>query len=373
MADERVLLVDDDPSLLSALRRQIGRKFAVSTATGGVEALEMLAEQGPFAVAVSDMRMPGMTGVQLFAEMERHFPDVVRIMLTGNSDQETAVAAVNAGHVFRFLNKPVPAEALCAVIESGLQQYRLVQTERELVRHAKITAAALEREKQAHKAQRDFVAMVSHEFRTPLAIIDSAIEILCGPYQLDPDKIAKRLNQIREQVKRMTELMDSTLSISRLEAGAVTVQKEPIDLKAFLQKIGDRQIQAARGTHQIRYDLEMVPAQFLGDAKLLDACFGNIISNAIKYSPGKEQIFIRGQLDGDYITVQVIDFGVGIPADEIPKLYDRFFRASTATGIAGSGIGLHIVRQFIHLHGGRVAIDSKVGAGTRVSVSLPTH
>lgn len=371
MADERVLLVDDDPSLLSALRRQIGRKFAISTATGGIEALQLLAEKGPFAVTVSDMRMPGMTGVQLFAEMERKYPEVVRIMLTGNSDQETAVAAVNAGHVFRFLNKPVPTDALSAAIESGLQHYKLVQAEKELVRQATITAAALERETQANKAQRDFVAMVSHEFRTPLAIIDSAIEVLCGPYHLEPDKITKRLTQIRDQVKRMSELMDSTLSISRLEAGAVAVNKEPIALKEFLQKIGERQIQATKGSHQIRYELDTIPPIISGDAQLLDHCFGNIISNAIKYSPGKDQIFIRGQLDGDWIKIQVVDFGVGIPNDEIPKLFDRFFRASTATGITGSGIGLHVVQRFVQLHGGRVAIESKVGIGTLVSVYLP--
>lgn len=121
---ERILLVDDEPGLLSGLRRRLRGQYAVDVAGSGMEALARVREQGPYAVVVSDMRMPGMDGAELLEQVARHAPDTVRIMLTGNSDQQTAVDAVNRGRVFRFLNKPCPPGALELALDEGLAAYR---------------------------------------------------------------------------------------------------------------------------------------------------------------------------------------------------------------------------------------------------------
>lgn len=130
---ERVLFVDDDRAILTAYRRQLSRRFDMVLAGSGTEALEQLAISGPFAVIVSDMRMPGMDGVQLLEEMRRRAPETIRIMLTGNSEQKTAAQAVNQGQVFRFLNKPCMPEALAEAIEAGLALHALKVSERELL------------------------------------------------------------------------------------------------------------------------------------------------------------------------------------------------------------------------------------------------
>ena len=131
--NEKILFVDDDTNLLAAVERNLRQRFSLVTATGGEAGLAKMDGDGPFAVIVADMQMPGMNGVQLLAEVQKRYPETVRLMLTGNADQHTAVEAVNRGHVFQFLNKPCPMEMLTFAIQAGLKQYRLITAERELL------------------------------------------------------------------------------------------------------------------------------------------------------------------------------------------------------------------------------------------------
>ena len=130
---ENVLFIDDDENLLAGFRRSLRKAFHVTTAQGGPEALELLRQGRQFAVIVVDMRMPGMDGLQVLAEVEKLSPNSVRIMLTGNADLETAVNAVNEGHVFRYLNKPCSRERLQKTVQAGIEQYRLVVAEKQLL------------------------------------------------------------------------------------------------------------------------------------------------------------------------------------------------------------------------------------------------
>ena len=130
---KKVLFVDDEPNVLQSIRRSLRKQFDLDTAGGGEEALEMMASNGTYAVVVSDMRMPGMNGVELLSAAKKRWPDTVRIMLTGNADQQTAVDAVNHGDVFRFLNKPCEAEDLAQAVNVGFRQHELITAEKELL------------------------------------------------------------------------------------------------------------------------------------------------------------------------------------------------------------------------------------------------
>lgn len=130
---ERILLVDDERKVLHALLRQLGEHFDIATAASGADALKMISSDGPFAVIVSDMRMPGMDGVEFLAAARECAPDSVRVMLTGNADQQTAIEAVNEGQIFRFLTKPCAPEALSNALQASLSQYRLIIAEKELL------------------------------------------------------------------------------------------------------------------------------------------------------------------------------------------------------------------------------------------------
>lgn len=130
---EKILCVDDEANVLAGFQRSLRKQFQLETAPGGEAALAMLEKGGAFAVIVSDMRMPGLTGLQLLQRVKQRWPDTVRVMLTGNADQQTAMDAVNEGSIFRFLTKPCPPERLAATLTAALEQHRLITAERELL------------------------------------------------------------------------------------------------------------------------------------------------------------------------------------------------------------------------------------------------
>lgn len=133
MTGERVLFVDDEPSVLDGIRRTLRKQLDIHTATGGAEGLAVMQAAGPFALVVSDMRMPGMSGTQFLAKVRQQAPDTVRMILSGQADFQATIAAVNEGHIYRFLSKPCPADQLLAAIADGLNQHRLITAEKVLL------------------------------------------------------------------------------------------------------------------------------------------------------------------------------------------------------------------------------------------------
>jgi CheY-like chemotaxis protein len=130
---EKILLVDDDNSVLDGYRRSLSREFVLETALGGQQALQLATDSGPYAVVVSDVRMPGMDGIQVLSKIKALSPDTIRVMLTGNADMETAINAINEGSIFRFLNKPCSKEVMAKTLTAAMVQYRLVNAEKQLL------------------------------------------------------------------------------------------------------------------------------------------------------------------------------------------------------------------------------------------------
>lgn len=230
---------------------------------------------------------------------------------------------------------------------------------------------ALEKEREYNALHRDFVSMVSHEFRTPVAIIDGAAQRIIRKAGKDTsEQLQERAAKIRGAVSRIIELIDSTLSLSRLEAGSIELEIEDVDIGALLREVCQRQQEIAE-QHDISLIIANLPPLMRVDAKRIDQVFTNLLSNAVKYAANRPQIDVKAGTVGGKVVVSVRDRGIGIPKQEQPKLFEKFFRASTSTGIPGTGIGLHLVKHLVELHGGQVTIDSIEGAGTTVSVTLP--
>jgi YesN/AraC family two-component response regulator len=143
---EKILFVDDEPPVLEGLQRLLRREFAVSTAVGGHEGLASIEANGPYAVVISDMRMPEMNGVEFLAQVRERAPDSVRMLLTGHTDFEAAIAAVNRGNIFRYLTKPCEKMALMEAIQSGVEHYKTAAAQRELLQKARATEHGPERE-----------------------------------------------------------------------------------------------------------------------------------------------------------------------------------------------------------------------------------
>jgi len=263
-------------------------------------------------------------------------------------------------------------------IEKDLADYRehleeLVEERTQEIERQKVQVEdALNRERELSGLQRQFVAMVSHEFRTPLAIIDgNAQRLLRRMEKATPERLQKTLTTIRISVSRLVELMESVLSAARLESGQIEMAPSAMAPACLIQDVSGSYAELHQD-RRIMLDLDGIPDQIIADEKLVRQIISNIVSNAIKYSPGEGQIWIGGSVDeADRAVISVRDEGVGIPEVEQEKLFERFFRASTSTGIAGSGIGLHLAFHLAQLHGGLIDFESAEGVGTTFFIRLP--
>jgi len=241
----------------------------------------------------------------------------------------------------------------------------------ELKRGERALNAALVQQRRANDLQRQFVSMVSHEFRTPLSIIDGAAQrILRRCDVIEKAELEDRLQTIRGTVAKLSALVGTLLESARAEQGETKFRPETLDLFALVSRCVRTQQEIAPA-HRIRLSTTNLGASFYGDPQLLEQILTNLLSNAIKYSPQGGPVEITITERSTRVEIIVRDHGVGIPEAELPRLFDRFFRASTSAGIAGTGLGLHIVRQFVQCHGGTIRVESREGQGTSVIVKLP--
>ena len=254
--------------------------------------------------------------------------------------------------------------SVVTVVITGVMVYYRVRLEQTL-------AEALAREKSASATQRAFVSMVSHEFRTPLTIIDAeAYRLTRIKDTISPDDIEKRAKSIRSSVTRMINLIEGVLYSARAQENKIVCNIERVNLRSLVRLVCHEQGRVASG-YQIECDIADLPAMIKGDGNLLTYVFDNLVQNAIKYSPEGTTIRVVGRLDGNRAVVEVHDQGIGVPADDLPKLFEPYFRARNASGMPGSGVGLYIVRTFVGLHGGEVVVESTLGQGSVFTVMLP--
>ncbi|MBL8700853.1 MAG: PAS-domain containing protein [Alphaproteobacteria bacterium] len=232
-------------------------------------------------------------------------------------------------------------------------------------------AEAMDRERDLAAQQRRFVSIVAHEFRTPLTIIDGAAQrVARSGAQAGSDDVKTRVEKIRGAVSRMSLLIDTMLNSARLDAGTIEPIFASLDIVALLRTVVARQEGVAPG-FDIVVESDNACVEIRADARLLDQVFTNLVANAIKYSGESRRIEIAVARTVSGVRVFVRDFGIGVPEDEVGRLFVRFFRASTAKALPGTGIGLNLVKELVQLHGGSVAVESRVGAGTCFAVDLP--
>lgn len=230
--------------------------------------------------------------------------------------------------------------------------------------------AALEHEREVSRLHRTFTSVVSHQFRTPLSIIDaSAQRILRRGADTTPDELASRIGKIRNACQRLTRLMESTLNAARLEQGEIAFHARSFDLHKLIDDVCESQPDEDQA--RISRSLDGLPRNILADVTLLEQAVQNLLSNALKYSPPDSSVTISGALQNGKVLIAVEDSGVGIPADEIGSVTQRFFRARTADGISGTGIGLNFVSQIMALHQGRLDIRSIEGEGSTFTLVFP--
>ena len=230
---------------------------------------------------------------------------------------------------------------------------------------------ALEQEKRLSALQRSFVSMASHEFRTPLAIIDGNAPRMEKRFnKMTEDDISTRIKKIRKAVKRMASLMESTLDAAKMEAGTIEITPVPTDVRSLLTECCEAQREIA-AKYKIVLNETGLPDCIIADPKALTQVFSNLLSNAIKYSPDADRIEIRSWQDANDVFISVRDYGLGMDEDDLKKLFIRYFRAKTSVGIAGTGIGLNLVKMLVEGHEGEITVTSVEKEGSEFIIRLP--
>jgi PAS domain S-box-containing protein len=247
----------------------------------------------------------------------------------------------------------------------GIDITQRKQAEAELLR-------TLAREKELGSLRSNFVSMVSHEFRTPLGIIQSSAEILEGYLdQLEPAERREHLESIRKNTRRMAGLMEEVLLIGSIDAGRMDFKPGPFDPGAFIRRLVDEVSSATDRRCPIELSLTRVPAEGQGDERLLRHIFTNLLTNAVKYSEAGRPVRFEVACHGTELIATIRDRGIGIPEADQEWLFNAFHRGRNVGERPGTGLGLVIVKRCVDLHGGRIKVDSKPGEGTVVTVRLP--
>jgi two-component system OmpR family sensor kinase len=223
--------------------------------------------------------------------------------------------------------------------------------------------------------QRNFVSMASHEFRSPLAIIDGhAQRLISMKDRLSADELAERARKIRNAARRMTELIDNLLGSARLIDGRTDLWFNPtrVDLTTLLRELCQQQRELTPNARILDPSQQQQhPLAVRGDPVLLCQVFGNLLSNAVKYSRDGELVRVSAAAEDGEIAVVIEDRGIGIPEKDQLRVFERYYRGSNTSGIVGSGVGLYLVKTIVDLHEGSVALASREGAGSRFEVRLP--
>ncbi len=237
---------------------------------------------------------------------------------------------------------------------------------------------ALEKEKELNELKSRFVSMASHEFRTPLSTIASSASLIARYTEShQQDKRIKHIQRIKSAVNNLTNILNDFLSLSKLEEGKVQLKLQEVPLEPFFQSLLEELTPQLKKGQKFTFENHLPPDMtFSTDPQLLRNITINLISNAIKYSPENKPIHLSlsPHEDGSSICLKVKDEGMGIPKEDQTHLFTRFFRARNAINIQGTGLGLNIVRRYVHLLDGHIDFESQEGKGTEFRVCLPpTH
>lgn len=231
---------------------------------------------------------------------------------------------------------------------------------------------SLERERELNELKSKFVSIASHEFRTPLSTVLSSASLIEQYYERkDAEKVKKHVKRIKSSVNHLTSILNDFLSLGKLEEGKMDVAKQPFVVADFMAEVEEEIAPTLKPDQTVAIETHNMPKEICSDARILRNILFNLISNASKYSEEGKTVFITCKLEDGRLAFLIRDDGIGIPEEDQKHLFDRFFRASNAGNVQGSGLGLNIVKRYVELLGGTISFTSEYGKGTVFTVLIP--
>ena len=364
-----ILVVDDNrQNVFSLLQLLEMNGFAADAAYSGEEALKKMLKKD-YSLVILDVQMPVMDGFELadILSGSQKTKETPIIFLSAVNTDKKFIARGYATGAIDYIVKPFDPDILLLKIKTFV---RLYNQARELNSIQQNLLKEIEVRKAAEQQKDDFIAMVSHELKTPLTSLKGYLQLMI----MQTDNLSKTetltyLDTANRQANKLNSLVNDLLDISKIENGKLKFNLRTFNFQQLLENT-IRMMKLVNANSNIILNSN-ISADIEGDEMRLEQVLINYLSNAIKYSPKNHDILVTGEQTEKFIKVVVTDKGIGIPADMHKKLFDKFFRVDAPGHFQGMGIGLYICAEIIQRHGGEYGVDSKPGAGSSFYFTLP--
>lgn len=361
-----ILCVDDEIDNVEALERLFRKKYTVFKATSGREALAVL-EREHVSLILTDQRMPGMTGVELLAESMESNPDAIRILLTGYTDVESVIAAINSGQIYRYVTKPWDPVDLTNAVDKAIERFELSAELKEKNAHLSTALAEL---RTLDEAKSNFMILINHELKTPLTVITSFLGLL-QESRLD-DEQKKFVARIAQSADRLQAMVNDSLELVSAETGTMPVKMSAVNVKKLLKDLApgfESQMDAKGMSLDVVLECEDVRA----DAKALRSIVTRLLDNAVKFGFDKTAIELTTrEVEDDRVEVCLRNEGKSLKADTIAKILKPFaLDENVMNHTKGNGLGLSVVQALLRRLGSELVVNSPKGK-FEVTFRLPS-
>jgi two-component system sensor histidine kinase/response regulator len=358
----KILIIDDEEIVLDSCTEILGGEdYLVATATNGTLGLAEAQEFRPDLVFV-DLKMPGISGIEVLEQIHAFDPTIVTVVITGYATVSSAVEAMKEG-AYDFLPKPFTPDEFRLITHRGLEKRRLV-----------LETIALRREKELLREH--FAAIVSHELKSPLGAIQQNLFTLVGELSgtVTEDQM-RRLERMKSRISDLMELIHTWLRAISVDIETIKENFEPVSVPSVISKaVESIEPHAVRKAIEVETSLDEPLSPVFGDEGTLTEAIVNIGNNAVKYSHMGSKVSITAEEQDEHIVISVSDTGVGIPEEDLPFVFDDFYRAETGKMTEGGyGLGLAICRRIIETHEGSISAESEMGKGSTFVIRLPAY
>ncbi len=383
MTNKKILIVEDEIIVAEDVAVRLRKLGYIVTdiVTTGEEAIERAEQTKPDLVLMDIVLEGDIDGVIAAEEIRNRF-NIPIVFLTAYADEKTLHRA-KVTDPFGYIIKPFHHKDLQANIEIAIHRHELENKMQQALENSEQLRQIAQ--EQAGRQNR-YVAMAAHELRNPLTAIVASTKLLeFNRSRWDDESKLKCLRLIQSATQNMNQLIEDMLMIGRAEADQIKFNPAPLNFSEFCQFLVQKMQLNTESKHQLSFVSSAVIVARL-DQKLLQHILSNLLSNAIKYSPDGGTITLELEYrkieieksqkefpsqESSAVIFRVQDRGIGIPAEDLGKLFEPFHRCNNVGGIAGNGLGLTIVKKAVDLHGGAIAVESEVGVGTTFTVILP--
>lgn len=344
-----ILVIDDEKDIVDSIERKFRSQYKIFKASSGYEALKVLQKEDIHLI-LSDQRMPGMTGVQLFEKAQIVKPDAIRILLTGYTDVESVIAAINNGQIYRYVTKPWDPTELDVILKRALESYDLRAELKE--KNTALTLANKELQT-LDQAKSHFMILIGHELKTPLTTMNSYLQLL--KEEVREESLKKYATRIGQGLDRLNEIVFDVLDLLAAETGQMRVSKKSHSLAPYFEALKNEFAgEIEKKNLKIKLNLKSDKASF--DENLMRKVLKKIFHNAVKFSDEDSQIECKFSADGFF---EITNHGPKITAEQIEHIIKPFnLDENIMNHSQGMGLGLAVSQSLLKRHGTFLQIES---------------